>query len=183
MERGCDALELWTDAKTDFWRETFYGFIRDSGHAFLRGVSGDFTASVTVLGDYEALYDQAGLLLRLDEEHWIKAGIEFTDGLMHFSVVVTSGVSDWSVIPLPTQPKRRSCRPADPPRRCGARAVLGRRSALAACAALSVFGCCRQDRHHGLLAAALRLSGGVPRHPVGPPSPATCTRTEERTPT
>ena len=52
-------------------------------------------------GDYEALYDQAGLFLRIDEKHWIKAGIEFTDGLMHFSVVVTRGVSDWSVIPLP----------------------------------------------------------------------------------
>ena len=94
------ALELRTDENTDFWRETFYGFVRGSGHAFLREVSGDFTASMTVTGDYEELYDQAGLLLRLDEEHWIKAGIEFTDGLMHFSVVVTDRVSDWSVIPL-----------------------------------------------------------------------------------
>ena len=96
------SLELFTNATTDFWRETFYGFIRDSGHAYLRAVSGDFTASATVLGDYEALYDQAGLFLRLDEKHWIKAGIEYTDGLMHFSVVVTDGVSDWSVIPLPS---------------------------------------------------------------------------------
>ena len=95
------SLELLTNSKTDFWRETFYGFIRDSGHAYLRAVSGDFTASATVIGDYEALYDQAGLFLRLDEKHWIKAGIEYTDGLMHFSVVVTNGVSDWSVIPLP----------------------------------------------------------------------------------
>ena len=94
-------LELRTAANTDFWRETFYGFIRDSGHAFLRRVSGDFSASAKVRGDYEALYDQAGLFLRIDEKHWIKAGIEFTDGLMHFSVVVTRDVSDWSVIPLP----------------------------------------------------------------------------------
>lgn len=94
-------LELRTDARTDFWRETFYGFVRDNGHAFLREVSGDFTASATVLGDYEELYDQAGLFLRLDERHWIKAGIEYTDGMMHFSVVVTCGVSDWSVVPLP----------------------------------------------------------------------------------
>jgi regulation of enolase protein 1 (concanavalin A-like superfamily) len=42
-----------------------------------------------------------GLYLRADERHWIKAGIEYTDGMMHFSVVVTDGVSDWSVIPLP----------------------------------------------------------------------------------
>lgn len=94
-------LELRTDAKTDFWRETFYGFVRDNGHAYLRGVSGDFTATATILGDYEQLYDQAGLMLRIDESHWIKTGIEYTDGLMHFSVVVTRGVSDWSVIPLP----------------------------------------------------------------------------------
>lgn len=93
-------LQLRTELETDFWRETFYGFIRDSGHAYLTPVRGDFTASVTVTGAYEALYDQAGLFLRLDDHRWIKAGIEFTDGLMHFSVVVTRDVSDWSVIPL-----------------------------------------------------------------------------------
>ena len=94
-------LELRTDLKTDFWRRTFYGFTRDDGHAYLRDVSGDFTASVVFRGEYEHLYDQAGLLLRLDEANWIKAGIEFTDGIMHFSTVVTRDVSDWSVIPLP----------------------------------------------------------------------------------
>jgi len=94
-------LRLRTGPETDFWRETFYGFVRDSGHARLRPVAGDFTASATVRGDYGTLYDQAGLMLRIDAANWIKAGIEYTDGLMHFSVVVTRGVSDWSVIPLP----------------------------------------------------------------------------------
>lgn len=93
-------LVVTTGDRTDFWRETFYGFIRDSGHAWLTPVSGDFSATVSFKGDYRELYDQAGMMLRLDETHWIKAGIEFTDGLMHFSVVVTRGVSDWSVIPL-----------------------------------------------------------------------------------
>jgi regulation of enolase protein 1 (concanavalin A-like superfamily) len=94
------SLSLVTGDRTDFWRETFYGFVRDSGHAWLAPVSGDFSATVTIRGDYQALYDQAGMMLRIDETHWIKTGIEFTDGLMHFSVVVTRGVSDWSVIPL-----------------------------------------------------------------------------------
>jgi regulation of enolase protein 1 (concanavalin A-like superfamily) len=95
------ALALTTDEATDFWRHTFYGFVRDNGHAFLAPATGDFTASAIVVGDYEQLYDQAGLMLRIDERNWIKTGIEFTDGLMHFSVVVTRDVSDWSVIPLP----------------------------------------------------------------------------------
>lgn len=94
-------LSLTTGKSTDFWRKTFYGFIRDNGHAYLRPVTGDFSASATVLGAYEQLYDQAGLMLRIDERNWIKTGIEYTDGLMHFSVVVTREVSDWSVIPLP----------------------------------------------------------------------------------
>jgi uncharacterized protein len=96
-----DGLAVETGETTDFWRDTFYGFTRDSGHAWLAPVDGDFTASATVTGGYSALYDQAGLMLRRDAGCWIKAGIEFTDGLMHFSTVVTGPRSDWSVIPLP----------------------------------------------------------------------------------
>ncbi|HEV7309986.1 DUF1349 domain-containing protein [Ensifer sp.] len=96
-----DVLTLVTEANTDLWQQTFYGFRRHSGHARLQPASGDFSASVVVRGDYHELYDQAGLLLIVDETHWLKTGIEFTDGLMHFSVVVTNGTSDWSVIPLP----------------------------------------------------------------------------------
>ena len=95
------SLSFETAGATDFWRKTFYGFTRDSGHAFLRPISGDFSASAKFVGSYETLYDQAGLFLRLDEAHWVKAGIEYTDGMMHFSVVVTRETSDWSVIPLP----------------------------------------------------------------------------------
>jgi len=93
-------LEVTTGKETDFWQHTFYGFHRDDGHAWLAPVEGDFTASAIVTGDYRHLYDQAGLMLRIDERNWVKTGIEFTDGLMHFSVVVTRETSDWSVIPL-----------------------------------------------------------------------------------
>ncbi|RYG21241.1 DUF1349 domain-containing protein, partial [bacterium] len=98
-------LSVTTGDRTDFWRTTHYGFIRDDGHVYGRPVEGDFAAEVSFSGEYEALYDQAGLMLRLDERNWIKAGIEFTDGKHHLSAVVTRDFSDWSVLPLPVAPK------------------------------------------------------------------------------
>lgn len=95
-----DTLHLTTDASTDFWRETHYGFIRDNGHFFGLPTGEAFTAEVRVQADYRSLYDQAGLMLRLDETRWVKAGIEFNDGHHCLSVVVTNGRSDWSVTRL-----------------------------------------------------------------------------------
>ncbi len=73
-------------------------------------MEGDFAVSVRFTGRYETLYDQAGLMLIGAGGSWMKTGIEFTDGLMHFSVVMTGPRSDWSVIPLPDatpQPRSR----------------------------------------------------------------------------
>lgn len=95
---GDGKLAVRTGKDTDFWRETFYGFWRDNGHFLYRSVEGDFSAEVTVNGDFKVLYDQAGLMLRLSETHWIKAGIEYTDGLAYVSVVVTNDTSDWSLV-------------------------------------------------------------------------------------
>ena len=98
------ALTVKAGPKTDFWRKTHYGFIRDNGHFFYRTVSGDFVAEVKVSGQYQALYDQAGLMLRLDDTTWIKCGVEYVDGVQHVSAVVTRDFSDWSVIPLAQNP-------------------------------------------------------------------------------
>jgi regulation of enolase protein 1 (concanavalin A-like superfamily) len=85
---------------SDFWRRTSYGFERDSGHALLYALPQDSAIEVSFRADFTYLYDQAGVFLRCDEETWIKAGIEFTDGLPHLSVVVTDGMSDWSAFPV-----------------------------------------------------------------------------------
>src|SRR5262245_42341946 len=50
--------------KTDFWRKTFYGYITDNGHFFHLPVSGDFVFEARINGQYAALYDQAGLMVR-----------------------------------------------------------------------------------------------------------------------
>lgn len=97
-------LRVRTAGKTDFWRETFYGFVRASGHFRGMRVEGDFSAEVVVRGRYEELYDQAGLMVWVDERTWMKAGIEYTDGAQHFSVVVTREFSDWSVTRLEGNP-------------------------------------------------------------------------------
>ena len=89
-----------TDDQTDFWRKTEYGFIRDNGHFAYCTVAGDFSAEVTFAGKYQTLFDQAGLMIRLDSDRWIKTGIEFVDESMNFSTVVTNDTSDWSLIPM-----------------------------------------------------------------------------------
>lgn len=96
-----EALIVETGAETDFWNNTFYGFKHANGHFYGRPVVGDFSAEAEFSADYQALYDQAGLMLRVDSDTWLKTGVEFTDGARHFSVVVTRGdQSDWSVMPL-----------------------------------------------------------------------------------
>jgi uncharacterized protein len=92
-------LRVVTGLKTDFWRVTHYGFVRDNGHFYYEQRAGDFTIQVKIEANYEALYDQAGIMIRLDPANWIKAGVEYTDGLPHFSAVVTRDFSDWSVLP------------------------------------------------------------------------------------
>jgi uncharacterized protein len=98
-------LEVTTDAKTDFWRETHYGFIRDNGHVLARAMTGDCTVQIRFRANYTHLYDQAGLMLRVDERNWIKTGIEFSDSKHALSTVVTSGKSDWSIGTLDGDPR------------------------------------------------------------------------------
>lgn len=93
-------LHAAADPQTDFWRKTHDGGVRDNGHFFSRCATGDFTARVAIRGDYNTLYDQAGLMVRVDSTHWLKCGVELVDGVQQASVVVTRDWSDWSVRPV-----------------------------------------------------------------------------------
>jgi uncharacterized protein len=93
-----DQLVVTTKPKTDFWRKTFYDYVTDNGHFFFLPVIGDFTFECRVAGKYAALYDQAGLIVRLDSSNWLKCGLELVDGIGHASVVVTREYSDWSTV-------------------------------------------------------------------------------------
>lgn len=91
------SLTITTDPETDFWRETHYGFTRDTGHFLGVATADGFTATIRIQGEFRSLYDQAGLMVRIDEKRWVKTGVEFTDGHAFLSTVVTDGKSDWSV--------------------------------------------------------------------------------------
>lgn len=99
-----NTLQIEVEAGTDFWRITHYGFIRDNGHFWYLEKEGNFVATVKITGQYSDLYDQAGLLIRVNEQHWIKTGIELVGGVQQVSAVVTRGFSDWSVAPLKNNP-------------------------------------------------------------------------------
>lgn len=104
-ENDHDVLVLRTGKETDWWNNTFYGFRHTSGHLLATRVTGDFTFDASFTARYERLYDQAGVMLRVDDDNWLKCGAEFTDGALHFSVVVTrDNQSDWSVMPLAGAP-------------------------------------------------------------------------------
>ncbi len=94
-------LQVVTGDAGDFWRDTWYGFRHDNGHALLQAVEGAFTCEVTFSADFQAQYDQAGLMIRADAANWIKAGIEFVNGSPWLACVVTVDKSDWSQMPLP----------------------------------------------------------------------------------
>ncbi|CAF1528614.1 unnamed protein product [Adineta ricciae] len=90
-----------TDKDTDFWQRTFYGFQRDTGHFLYKSLSGDqpFNLTVNVRGKYRVLYDQGGLMIRIDNKNWIKCGVEYVEGQQYASAVVTvDGWSDWNVV-------------------------------------------------------------------------------------
>jgi regulation of enolase protein 1 (concanavalin A-like superfamily) len=97
---GADQLLVVTNHGTDFWRETHYGFTRDNGHFFGRETEGAFTATLRIRARYEKLYDQAGIMVRLDQETWIKGGIELSDGEALLGSVLTLGRSDWATGPF-----------------------------------------------------------------------------------
>ena len=98
-------LKMNVTPESDFWRKTHYGFTVDDGPFYYTTRGGEFEVSVKISGSYKTRFDQMGLMLRIDEEHWIKTGIEYVDGVYNFSTVVTDVYSNWSVIELNGKPE------------------------------------------------------------------------------
>ena len=100
---GRSALVLRADAPTDFWQKTHYGFVADNGHFLAAEIAGDFVLSTRVSFKPVHQYDQAGLMVRVSPECWLKTSVEFEpDGPARLGAVVTNaGYSDWSTQDFP----------------------------------------------------------------------------------
>jgi regulation of enolase protein 1 (concanavalin A-like superfamily) len=98
-------LKMQVTPQSDYWRITHYGFTIDDGPFYYTTRGGEFEVSVKITGNYKTRFDQMGLMLRIDEEHWIKTGIEYVGGVYNFSTVVTDVHSSWSVVELDEKPE------------------------------------------------------------------------------
>lgn len=95
-----NALTMSVTPQSDYWRISHYGFTVDDAPFYYTTYGGEFEVKVKISGDYKVRFDQAGLMLRIDKENYIKTGIEYVDGKFNLSTVVTHHTSDWSVITL-----------------------------------------------------------------------------------
>jgi uncharacterized protein len=125
-EVQAETLVVETAANTDFWQRTHYGFQADNGHFLGLTLRGNFTLSAHVTFRPVHQYDQAGLMLRVSPDCWLKTSVEFEPDEAHDrlgAVVTNHGYSDWS-----TQPLDKSVRSLWLRVRAEARAVIVDRS-------------------------------------------------------
>ena len=101
FEDGGSAVTITPTPNLDYWSRTFYEplLVKHDAQCLLTPVAADVEATLTTAFTLKprAQFDQAGIMVLVNESTWVKAGIEFTDGSPRLSCVVTNdGYSDWS---------------------------------------------------------------------------------------
>jgi uncharacterized protein len=90
--------------RSDCWRKTRQGILHrtiNNAPFHWQKVTGDFQAIVKISGGFSKDYDKAGIMVRLDEEHWILTGMEYCNERVNHATSVAMDHSDWSIAPLP----------------------------------------------------------------------------------
>lgn len=101
VEIANDGMHVTAVEESDAWRITSYGFIHDTEHALLVTFEQNSAMEVAFHLDFSAQFDQAGIFVKVDDTTWIKTGVERSDGEDSLGAVVTRGMSDWSLSPIP----------------------------------------------------------------------------------
>lgn len=104
--QGTD-LVVKADQGSDAWRHTSYGFVFATEHALVAPFKPGTAVEIEFTALLLAQFDQAGLFIRVSDEQWVKAGLEFADGQVQAGAVVTNIQSDWSSAPHPQWHNKR----------------------------------------------------------------------------
>ncbi len=86
-------------AGTDFWQNKNRNVHKDDGHFFFTRKCGNFVLTVHWAFSQMTEMNQCGIMIRSDEQNWIKASI-MTDSLKNSklgSCVSDSGYTDWAL--------------------------------------------------------------------------------------
>jgi len=105
---GDNSVTVTTEPNTDFWQRTYYGFKNDNAHLLYNTTDEKyFSFTIKVAFEYKALFDQCGIGMYQDSDHWAKCGIEYhNDKTMWLGSVVTNhGYSDWATQDIGTDLK------------------------------------------------------------------------------
>lgn len=105
---GEDQITMTTEAGTDLWQRTYYGFRNDNAPV-LQMTSSEKYFSFIVKTEFDSKhrFDQCGIVLYLDSDNWLKASIEYeNDDCQRLGSVVTNlGYSDWATTDIPASVK------------------------------------------------------------------------------
>lgn len=98
------SIKITTEPNTDLWQRSYYGFRHDNAHALLLESEINFTFTTKVSFEYQARFEQCGLIIYLDSDNWFKASIEYeNENISRLgSVVTNNGYSDWATTDIPT---------------------------------------------------------------------------------
>ncbi len=92
-------IEFVTENNTDLWQRTYYKFRNDNA-PILQTKTDEIEFSFTTKVEFNSNsnFDQAGIVVYLDSENWIKSSIEYGDENSSYlgAVVTNNGYSDWS---------------------------------------------------------------------------------------
>ncbi len=103
-----DKIEIITEGGTDLWQRTYYKFRNDNAPMLqMETFEKEFSFDVKIDFNSDNNFDQAGIVMYLDSENWIKASVEYGDEKSQFlgAVVTNNGFSDWSTTRIPADIK------------------------------------------------------------------------------
>ena len=97
-------LKVTPTSGSDYWRKTYEDppASRATGNGLVTKIPAHvkrWSVSTVLSMSLVDQYDQAGLMVYVDDLHWLKAGIEYECGSPNMSSVVTNGESDWNYFP------------------------------------------------------------------------------------